>query len=631
MNEKKKEKGGASGILYILARISSLLLVCAIFFSAFNPSYIFTIVDGNKMNNTTSLFTAAVSNNSILSSAVRGAINKGLLDAAPFSTLRVACVLLLLGIIVAGVAACMTLGNVRMKHLANKIMIGGSALLLIGSVLVVNFHKGAADMIHVTQREEKAFEATLAVQTDKTTRTLNGGHLTDADDNVYVITIANNSGQDMEGWALEIKVGADYDLKNILMVDKLSTLLTAEYNYDYHVELAGEYLVITPDNYVLKDGELVQEGESTTAAAIDIPAGQYKLTLIADGIDVNSEILVTDGSSAESMAYKFPTTIYLYIVLAIVMLLVAVANEFLIGRAPAGQTMEMETQYQLFLMFLPFILLIAAFSYLPLYGWRYAFVMDANSPINADNFAGWHWFEQLFGTVAFRKHFITVMINTLAMSGLGLATSWLPLAFAIFLNEIKSSKFKQFVTTFSTIPNFISWVLVYAIAFAIFAQDGLINTLLGTKTDFLGNPNHLWLKMLVWGTWKGIGWSAIIYISGIAGIDQQLYEAASIDGADRFQRMWHITVPGLLPTYVVMLVMSIAGILSNGMDQYLVFSNSATEASLEVLDLYVYNLGITTGQVPLSTVVGMGKSIISIFLFFIANSAAKAIRGDGIV
>lgn len=633
MKEKKKEKGGVSGILYIFSRISSLLLVCAIFFSAFNPSYIFTIVDGNKMNNTTSLFTAAVSSNSILSSAVRGAINKGLLDAAPFTTLRVACVLLLLGIIVAGAAACMTLGNVRMKHLANKIMIGGSALMLIGGVLVFNFYNGAEDMIHVSESssDEKAFEATLAAETDKRTLTMDGGHLTDADDNVYVVTIANNSGKDMEGWALEIKVGADYNLDNVLMVNKRTTIGSAQPDNHYNVALEGEYLIITPDNYVLKDGELSQEGESTTPDAANIPAGQQRLTLIADGIDVNTEVIVTDGSAAQSMAYKFPTCIYLYIVLAGIMLLTAIANEFLIGKAPEGQHMEMDTQYQLFLMFLPFILLIAAFCYLPLYGWRYAFMLDANSPMSAENFAGLHWFEQLFGTAAFRQHFIKVMINTLAMSGLGLATSWLPMAFAIFLNEIRSSKFRKFVTTFSTIPNFISWVLVYAIAFAIFAQDGLINSLMGTSIDFLGNSNHLWLKMLAWGTWKGIGWSAIIYISGIAGIDQQLYEAASIDGAGRFQRMWHITLPGLLPTYVVMLVMSVANILSNGMDQYLVFSNSATEASLEVLDLYVYNLGIVTGQIPLSTVVGMGKSIISILLFFIANNAAKAIRGNGIV
>lgn len=115
-----------------------------------------------------------------------------------------------------------------------------------------------------------------------------------------------------------------------------------------------------------------------------------------------------------------------------------------------------------------------------------------------------------------------------------------------------------------------------------------------------GSP--VWLQMLAWGLWKGIGWSAIIYIAAISGIDQQLYEAATVDGAGRFQRMWNITVPSLIPTFCVLLLMSIANILSNGMDQYLVFENSTNTSSIMVLDLYVYKLGIGQGQIPLSTV-----------------------------
>ena len=141
----------------------------------------------------------------------------------------------------------------------------------------------------------------------------------------------------------------------------------------------------------------------------------------------------------------------------------------------------------------------------------------------------------------------------------------------------------------------------------------------------------MWLKMLLWGTWKGVGWSAIIYISGIAGIDQQLYEAATVDGAGRFQKMWNITVPGLIPTFMVMLLMSVAGILSNGMDQYLVFETSNNSEWLNVLDLYVYKLGIGSGMIPLSTVVGMSKSIISVILLFLANSISKLVRGESIV
>ncbi|MBR6909239.1 MAG: ABC transporter permease subunit, partial [Lachnospiraceae bacterium] len=156
-------------------------------------------------------------------------------------------------------------------------------------------------------------------------------------------------------------------------------------------------------------------------------------------------------------------------------------------------------------------------------------------------------------------------------------------------------------------------------------------TAFGGNTNYLMGNSLIWLKMLAWGTWKGIGWSAIIYIAGISGIDQQLYEAATVDGAGRFQKMWHVTVPGLLPTYFVMLLMSVANVLSNGMDQYFVFQNAQNTSTIQVLDLYVYTLGITKGNIPLSTVIGMVKSVVSVVLLFGANGISKAIRGESIV
>ena len=131
--------------------------------------------------------------------------------------------------------------------------------------------------------------------------------------------------------------------------------------------------------------------------------------------------------------------------------------------------------------------------------------------------------------------------------------------------------------------------------------------------------------------WKGTGWSAIIYIAAISGIDVQLYEAATVDGAGRFQKMRHVTLPGLIPTFSVLLLMSVAGILSNGMDQYLVFENAANAESIRVLDLYVYQLGIGSGKIPLSTVIGMLKTVISVTLLFLANGISKLVRGESIM
>ena len=257
-----------------------------------------------------------------------------------------------------------------------------------------------------------------------------------------------------------------------------------------------------------------------------------------------------------------------------------------------------------------------------------------------DNFVGFKWFTYLFQNKATRSDLVQVMMNTLGISGLNIMTTWLPMVFAVFLCEMRSMKFRRFVQAFTTIPNFISWVLVYAVALSIFSTDGFINTFMkelgvlaqdAQGKNYLMGDNHTWLKMWAWGTWKGIGWSAIIYIAGISGIDQSLYEAATVDGAGRFQKIWHITMPGLLPTFFVLLLMAIAGILSNGLDQYLVFENAENREHIRVLDLYVYELGIGNGSIPLSTVVGMFKSVISVILLFGANTLSKVLRGESIV
>ena len=289
-------------------------------------------------------------------------------------------------------------------------------------------------------------------------------------------------------------------------------------------------------------------------------------------------------------------------------------------------------------MCLPFLLLAFLFGYLPLYGWRYAFFdYKAGDVLSMSNFVGFKWFTYLVQNKATRSDIIRVMKNTLGISGLGIATSWASMIFAVFLAEIKNEKYRRFVQTFTTIPNFISWVLIFAVATAIFSTDGFVSNLMikagvwTTGKNLLASDAHVWLQMLAWGLWKGLGWGAIVYIASISGIDQSLYEAAKVDGAGRFARMWNITIPELMPTYCVMLLMSVANILNNGMEQYLVFSNSANQASIQVLDLYVYNLGIGSGLIPLSTAIGMLKSVVSVVLLLVANRISKKARGESII
>jgi putative aldouronate transport system permease protein len=345
---------------------------------------------------------------------------------------------------------------------------------------------------------------------------------------------------------------------------------------------------------------------------------------------------ISNTSNPDKVGPHLPTGFFVIAGLILLLLLYSLVLLKLQPQPGENDVYELKQKYKLFLLLSPFIVLTFLFSYLQLWGWRYAFYdYKAGGTLSKDTFVGFKWFTYLFENASTRKDIVRVMRNTLAMSGLGIATSWCAMAFAIFLCEIKNLRIRRFIQTCTTIPNFISWVMVYSFAFVLFSTEGLVSNLIvnngGTAVNFLMNGDHIWLKMLAWGLWKGIGWSAIIYIAGISGIDQQLYEAATVDGAGRFQRMWHITVPGLMPTFLVLLLMQIAGILSNGLDQYLVFRNPNNANTIEVLDLYVYRLGITSGIIPLSTVIGMFKSVISVVLLFVANRVSKMVRGNSIV
>jgi multiple sugar transport system permease protein/putative aldouronate transport system permease protein len=293
---------------------------------------------------------------------------------------------------------------------------------------------------------------------------------------------------------------------------------------------------------------------------------------------------------------------------------------------------------QLFLLTLPFLVLVFAFSYFPLHGWIYAFY-DYKAPLKLfqTEFVGLKWFKLLFANKMQLQQLGQVMQNTFAMSTLGIATSFLPVLFAVFLNEIKCTPFKKIVQTLTTIPNFISWVLVYSIAFNLLSNTGLVNTLLqewgitDSVIDFLSSDKHTYLAMWLWGTWKGLGWGAIMYLAAIAGIDQELYEAAKVDGANRFKLMKYITIPELMPTYFVLLMLSVANFINNGMDQYYVFQNAFNKEHIQVLDLYVYNIGMSGSSLSLATAISMMKSIVSVTLLVFINYISKKTRGQSII
>ncbi|NLG04354.1 MAG: sugar ABC transporter permease [Clostridia bacterium] len=292
---------------------------------------------------------------------------------------------------------------------------------------------------------------------------------------------------------------------------------------------------------------------------------------------------------------------------------------------------------KLFLMIVPFLLLVLLFSYYPLYGWLYAFYDYRPPKAFADcDFVGFKWFISLVENPIKVKQITQVLKNTFAMSGLTLGTSWLPMIFAVFLNEINNTKFRKLIQTVTTLPNFISWVLVYSVAFSLFNSTGMMNTLLSslglTKEPilFLNTTEHIWFKQWLWLTWKNLGWAAIMYIAAISSIDDELYQAARVDGASKMQIIRYITIPGLLPTYFVLLMINLANFLTNGMEQYYVFQNPFNKEFIQVLDLYVYNIAMQSGSYSVSVALSMLKSIVSVILLFAINGFSKLTRGESV-
>lgn len=294
--------------------------------------------------------------------------------------------------------------------------------------------------------------------------------------------------------------------------------------------------------------------------------------------------------------------------------------------------------FKYLLLAVPFLIYVFAFSYVPLVGWIYSVFdykigqrfLDFGSMV----FIGFDNFRKLFTE---RSEVLRVMRNTLALSALGLLATPIPVLFAVMFNEIKNSKFKKIVQTATTLPNFISWIIVYGIAFSFFAVDGFVSVVMrkiGIQppiTGILGDVNHTWLLQWLLGIWKSFGWSAIIYIAAITGIDGELYDAAKVDGANKIQSILHITIPGIMPTYVVMFLLAVSNILSNGFDQYFMFYNPLVADKIEVLDYYVYKVGFYINDYSYSITLGMLKSILGIVLLFTANALSKKIRGDSIV
>ncbi|MDO5399483.1 MAG: ABC transporter permease subunit [Eubacteriales bacterium] len=291
---------------------------------------------------------------------------------------------------------------------------------------------------------------------------------------------------------------------------------------------------------------------------------------------------------------------------------------------------------KLFLLVLPALAHVFVFHYMPLWGWGYAFFQyRPGVALLESKFVGLQNFAALFGNPIMRQNLLRVLRNTFGIQFLNYLLMPIPMLFAIFLSEVKSPRFQKAVQTLTTLPHFISWVIMFSLATSLFGNSGVVNSVLkqfGAEEgiNILTTNQHVWIIQSLLALWKTMGWNAIIYFAAITGLDQQVYEAAMMDGASRWQKIRYITIPMLIPTFFVLLIMGIGNFLNSGVDQFLAFSNAMNKETIEVLDLYVYNLGIGNGQISFSVAVGMMKSIVAVVLFAIANYASKKIRGASV-
>lgn len=290
-------------------------------------------------------------------------------------------------------------------------------------------------------------------------------------------------------------------------------------------------------------------------------------------------------------------------------------------------------QRYLLLMSVPFLIWLIIFKYVPLWGWTMAFqeVKPATfaKPIFERKFVGFDNFIKAFND----RLFMQTMINTIGISLIGLILGTVTsIMFAVLLNELLFTRFKKITQTVSYLPHFVSWVIIASIAKNFFNDGGVIDTIFGQNLKLMStNSPQIWFVIVLIDIWKEMGWNAIIYLSAIAGIDQGLYEAAKVDGANRFQRIWHITLPGIRPTIIVLLIMSIGSALNVGMERQMLLSVPAVQEHTMVLSWFSYERGIGRNDYGLGTAIGMFQSVVGVALLLIANKFASLVGEDKLI
>ena len=285
----------------------------------------------------------------------------------------------------------------------------------------------------------------------------------------------------------------------------------------------------------------------------------------------------------------------------------------------------------MYLMLIPGLFFLFIYKFAPLYGILIAFndynIFAGSNPVDAiakSPWVGFANFERLFKS----SEFIKVLVNTLIINGMKILFLFpIPIICAILLNEIRNKAFRKLSQTAIYVPYFFSWVVVFGIFYSLFGSYGVVNNVIAALGHarikfFTDTGIFRWLLVFTEG-WKEIGYNTVIYLAAITGIDIALYEAASVDGANKWKQIWHVTMPGLLPTIVLMFILKVGYILDTGFEQVLVFYNPAVYEVADIIQTYVYRLGMGQMDFPLSTALGLFNSVVAFVLIVSANMISK--------
>ncbi len=292
--------------------------------------------------------------------------------------------------------------------------------------------------------------------------------------------------------------------------------------------------------------------------------------------------------------------------------------------------------WHLYLLLLVPVALVIIFNYAAYPGLRMVF-MDYKPAKGYDGskWVGWQTFQKVFAD----RDFSRALVNSIVFNLLDLLVAFpMPIILALMLNELRFPRFKKVTQTILYLPHFLSWVIIGSVAYQLFKpSSGIVNILLmnwgwiDQGIPFLTEKTHWAVTYLLIGVWQGMGWGTIIYLAAITGISGEQYEAAMIDGASRMQRIWHITLPGIRSTIVVLLIMNLGKVMGSNFERLDVFANSQVREYQYQLAIYIYEKGLSNGKFSMATAVGLFQSLVGLMLVLLSDRFAKALGEDGLL